>query len=146
MFKPSVILIYIFGGGISVSTYAKNYWRRHVKIPNSNFWIWLFPFFPLVLFCFIYSEALLLDGYTFRIVMPSQYIELLKIIYLFLERGEGSEKERERNIYVWLPLLGTWPTTQACALTRNWIHDPLVLRLALKLLSYTSQGRTFSLK
>ena len=44
-------------------------------------------------------------------------------IYLFLERGEGWEKERERNINVWLPLarplLGTWPTTQACALTEE---------------------------
>ena len=28
-------------------------------------------------------------------------------IYLFLERAEGREKERERNIDVWLPL--TWP-------------------------------------
>ena len=31
------------------------------------------------------------------------------------------EKERDRNINVWLrlmhPLLGTWPATQACALT-----------------------------
>ena len=44
----------------------------------------------------------------------------LNDIYLFLERGKGREKERERNINVWLPLtrplLGTWPTTQACAL------------------------------
>ena len=44
-------------------------------------------------------------------------------IYLFLGRGEGKEKERERNINVWLPLmhplLGTWPTNQACALTGN---------------------------
>ena len=40
-------------------------------------------------------------------------------IYLFLER----EEERERNINVRLPLsrplLGTWPTTQACDLTGN---------------------------
>ena len=38
-------------------------------------------------------------------------------IYLFLERGEGREKEREKNINVWLPvalsLLGTWPTARA---------------------------------
>ena len=38
-----------------------------------------------------------------------------------MERGR--EGERERNINVWLPLaypvLGTWPTTQACALTGN---------------------------
>ena len=44
-------------------------------------------------------------------------------IYLFLKRGEGKEKERERSINVWLPLthpmLGTWFTTQACALTGN---------------------------
>ena len=41
--------------------------------------------------------------------------------YLFLERGGGREKEGKRNISVWLlvmhPLLGTWPITQACALT-----------------------------
>ena len=48
-------------------------------------------------------------------------------VYLFLERGEGREKERERNISVWLPLtcplLGTWPATQACAMTGNWTDD-----------------------
>ena len=37
--------------------------------------------------------------------------------YLVLEREEGKEKDRERNISVWLHLerhlLGTWPTTQA---------------------------------
>ena len=42
------------------------------------------------------------------------------IFYLFLERGEEREKERERNINQ-LPLtqtqLGTWCTTQAWALT-----------------------------
>ena len=46
---------------------------------------------------------------------------LIEKIYLFLETGEGREKER--NISVWLPLecslLGTWPTTQAWALTGN---------------------------
>ena len=42
-----------------------------------------------------------------------------KDFYLFIERGE--RRKRERNINVWLPLvrplLGTWPTTQAGALT-----------------------------
>ena len=45
---------------------------------------------------------------------------------------------------MWLPLtyphLGTWPTTQACALTRNRTGNPLVQRPALSPLSYTSQG------
>ena len=44
-------------------------------------------------------------------------------IYSFLERGEEKEKEKERNINVCLPLvgpvLGTWPSTQACALSGN---------------------------
>ena len=43
-------------------------------------------------------------------------------IYLFLERGEGREKEKERNIDQ-LPLAGPQPrtlsTTQARALTGN---------------------------
>ena len=66
------------------------------------------------------------------------------LIYLFLERGEGKKKERERKINVWLPLvhllLGTWPTAQACVLTGNQSSDPLVLRSALSPLSHTSQG------
>ena len=73
------------------------------------------------------------------------FILFLKyFIYSCLERGEGREKDRERNINVWLPLacplLGTWPATQVCALTGNWTSDPLVLRLALNPLSHTSQG------
>ena len=72
---------------------------------------------------------------------------LKKIFYFFLERGEVKEKERESNIDVWLlltcPFLGTWPSTQACALTGNWTGDSLVCRPALNPLSYTSQGRRF---
>ena len=39
-----------------------------------------------------------------------------KRFYLFSERGEGREKERKRNINMWLsltrPTLGTWHTAQ----------------------------------
>ena len=67
-----------------------------------------------------------------------------KFTYLFLDRGEGREKESERNINMWLPLerllLGTWPAAQECALTGNQTGDPLVCRLALSPLSHTSQG------
>ena len=53
----------------------------------------------------------------------------------------------ERTVNVWLPLacplLGTWPATQACALTGNQTGDPLVCRLVLYPLSHTSQGMTF---
>ena len=64
-------------------------------------------------------------------------------VYLFLERGEGREKERERNID-WLPLAcpqqGTWPATQACALTGTRMGDPLVCRLGPSLLSPTPRA------
>ena len=56
--------------------------------------------------------------------MPHNNIIYVKgFTYLFLERGERRERERETNINVFLPLtwppLGTWPATQACALTGN---------------------------
>ena len=38
------------------------------------------------------------------------------------------------------PLLGTWPETQACALTGNQTIDPLVRGSTLNPLSHTSQG------
>ena len=66
---------------------------------------------------------------------------LFKRFYLFILEGGKEEKERERNINVWVPLacplLGTWPATQACALDweSNWL--PLVHRLALNPLSHT---------
>ena len=41
--------------------------------------------------------------------------------------------------------LGTWPTTQACAMIGNRTSDPLVCRLALSPLSHTSQGYPFLL-
>ena len=76
----------------------------------------------------------------FNLKMYSRFFYFFK---RFLERGEGREKARTRNISVWLPLvhpqLGTWRTTQACALTGNRTSNPLVLRLALNPLNHTSQ-------
>ena len=70
-----------------------------------------------------------------------------RVIYLFWEREEGREKERERNTmckrYIdWLPLahpqLGTWPATQVCALTGNQTGDLLVCSIMLSALSHTT--------
>ena len=52
------------------------------------------------------------------------------ILFSFFQReGKG---RRKGNINLWLPLarplLGTWPTTQACALTGNPTGDPLFCR------------------
>ena len=58
---------------------------------------------------------------------------------------EGREKESKGNISVMLsltcPLPGTWPATQACAVTGNQTGNLLVCRLMLNPLSHTSQGR-----
>ena len=64
-------------------------------------------------------------------------------IYLFLERGEGREKERERNINQLPPThppLGTWPATQARALTGNGTSDLPVCGTMLHPLGHTGQG------
>ena len=54
------------------------------------------------------------------------------------------KKRREKNINVWLPLahplLGTWPTTQACTLTVNQTSNPFVQRPVLNPLSYASSA------
>ena len=80
--------------------------------------------------CFQYlgSHRMKLDAeVTFFLTWP--IFKKKDFIYLFLESGE----DRERNISVWLllvcPLLGTWPTTQACGLTGNrtmtlWFTGP----------------------
>ena len=60
-----------------------------------------------------------------------------------MERGEGREKDRKRNIDP-LPLtclqLGTWLATQAGALVRNRTGDLLVCGRMPNSLSHTSQG------
>ena len=65
------------------------------------------------------------------------------VIYLFLEKGKGKEKEGEKHRCVVVshtPLLGTWPATQAFALIGNRTGDPLVRRPVLNPLSHTRQG------
>ena len=72
-------------------------------------------------------------------------LKFFKDFYLFIFRERGREGERERNIDLWLPpthpQLGTWPKTQACALTGNRTCNLSVLRPALSPLNHTSQGK-----
>ena len=65
-----------------------------------------------------------------EVSMKKWCAKLFKIFYLCIFRERERGEERERNINVWLPLdcplLGTWPTIQACALTENWTSDSLL--------------------
>ena len=72
-------------------------------------------------------------------------IFLRLFIYLFLENGEGKEKEREISMCGCLlcaPCWGLGPLTQACALAGNQTGYLMVLRPMLNSLSYTSQSRS----
>ena len=75
------------------------------------------------------------------------YLFFKDFIYLFLERGREREREGEKHQCVVAsgvhPLQGTWPTTQACALTGNRAGDTLVHRPVLNPLSYTGHGANF---
>ena len=79
-------------------------------------------------------------------ILLSTFFKFLKKFYLFLERGEGREKERERNINVWLPFtlprLGTWLAIQTCDLTGNRTSDLSIHRPALNPLNHSSQRTT----
>ena len=77
---------------------------------------------------------------------PSSFLfSFFKRFYLFIFRARGREGERGGNINVWLslvcPQLGTWPTTQSCALTGNQTGDPWVSKglAGAYPLSHTSQ-------
>ena len=66
----------------------------------------------------------------------------LDFIYIFLERGEGKEKEGEKHPCVaasHVPPTGgpTRPATQACALTGKGTRNPLIHRPVLNPLSGT---------
>ena len=74
------------------------------------------------------------------------YLNIL-FIYFSRERGREGDREeekhqcvREKQLPLTRPQPGTWPATQACALTGNRTGNLLVHRLALNPLSHMSQG------
>ena len=82
----------------------------------------------------------------FLTVVEGFFLFLRFYVFIFRKRGREGRK-RGREINVWLPLgcplLGTWPATQACALTGNQTSDPLLHSPALNPLSHASQGITY---
>ena len=80
---------------------------------------------PSLPFLLLPPGFLALQEVFFHSLFINHHLFLIDFIY-FLFREEEREKQRERNINVWLPLvrplLGTWPESQACALTLSLIH------------------------
>ena len=78
------------------------------------------------------------------LLLLQNLIFLNDFIYIVLERGEGREKVKDRNISIRSVAntqLGTWVVTQACTLTRNWTSYLSVCRRTPNPLSHTCQGR-----
>ena len=75
----------------------------------------------------VITSSLLISQFFIYFLLISYFLDF---IYFFRERRR--EGERDRNINVWLllvcPLLGTWPITQAYALTGNRTGDPFFRR------------------
>ena len=96
-------------------------------------------------FCLYFCRSCCPPVCPFFTVTMNNYCPLIFFLKkdFILEREEGKEKERETSMCGCLstpPLLGTWPTTQACALTGNQTSNTSVCRPALNPLSHTSQG------
>ena len=80
--------------------------------------------------------------------IAKERIFLKDFIYLFLEREEWREMERERNVMwdrtmgclLYAPWLGPEPATQACALTGNRARDLLLGGMMPNQLSHAGQG------
>ena len=96
------------------------------------------------------AREIALDYVVPETVYPFTFLSFLKKFYfiylscVFSERGEERGKERERETSVghpsYTPWLGTWPATQACALTRNQTGDLLFCKVTSNQLSHTGQG------
>ena len=54
------------------------------------------------MFIYLFNHFLIVKYMEYKIDHLNHFLK--DFIYLFLERGEGKEKERKRNINVWLPL------------------------------------------
>ena len=103
----------------------RNYYYYYYSL---NWWYYIYK----RLYC-IHKVILILD---IEILIFLNMSFKKYFIYLFIERREGRQKDKGRNINVWLPLVcplpwENWPATQACALT------------ALNPLSHTGQGEIF---
>ena len=109
--------------------------------------------------CLQCSQPLMIDTYVqnyfgaSKMVNSTALFSFISWVYfflffffkvLFIFRGKGGRKRgRTTSMCGYLscaPYWGTWPTTQACALTGNQTSNPLLRRPILSPLIYTNLG------
>ena len=138
-------LDYLYSQNIRYDTERKGLVREGYEVVSPSYSLRMHKDF---LMCVLAPKNFRLH-YGYEIRMHRILNIFLKILFIYIQREGKRERKKERNTSVWLPLtctlLGTWPKTQACALTGNRTGDPLVHRLALNLLSHTSQGRILNI-
>ena len=97
----------------------------------------------IIIFLLVFSIHI--EFYNYKGILQSFFFFLRFYLFIFREEKAGRQSGRETSMcgcFLCAPQLGTWPATQACALTENWTSDPLVCRLALNL--WATPARAFS--
>ena len=82
-------------------------WGTHSKTLSGCLKPWMVPNAnQLLQLCWKYGSSFFISRHNLSSNFFFLFFFFLKdFIYLFLDRGEGRETERERNINVWLPLM-----------------------------------------
>ena len=98
-----------------------------------------------------YSQTmtLLLTSLSLSLSFSLNYLFFKNILLiLFLDRGEGREKEKKHQCVVASPVPPTGELSHNSGMCPDWEsnHSPLVHRLALNPLSHSSRGHFFNLK
>ena len=137
---------------VNYNKWAKNIqWEKNILLNKWCWKNWIATYKIMKTGPYSYTIQKLKTGILFTYSIYDAIIFFVcafKIFCLFIFReGEGRDKERERNINVWLllacPPTGTQPSTQACALPGNQTCNPLVHRSAFNPLRHTNQGIFF---
>ena len=150
---PSIQPHFVPTGSLAfISSNADQIVSKHFLFFSLRIFILTFPFSWGIFPCIAVLTSSIINSFCLVFCINAslifqeinECIYFFKILFIFFrERGRERERDGEKH---WLvasctcPQLGTWPTTQACALTGNQTGDLTVHRPMLNPLSHTTQG------